>query len=235
MSLPVPSRYRIVPARASRRGLAWPLLALAWAASLAALACWLPRGGGPAGRRDPSPAALQDELARARAELAELRRRQALAAQSDRISRAANRDLQDTLTERDGQIAALRADVAFYQRLVGPTARPSGLGVYSSRFEPAGGDAWNYRIVLTQTLNRGAVSQGSMRLAIAGQRDGRDEVLEGPAVQPAPQAFSFRYFQELQGSVRLPAGFVPRQVRVSLLAGDQAAVQQQFPWPSAGT
>lgn len=231
----IPPRYRIVPARPSRRGLLPVLLGLAWVGSLAGVAWLAGHAGGARAGLDTQLDQAHAALAVARRELAGLRQRQAAAEQSDRISRAANQDLQGTLAEREHQVAALRADVAFYERLVGPTARRSGLGVYSSRFEPAGSDGWNYRIVLTQTLNRGAVSQGRMRLAIDGQRAGRPETLDGVALQPAPQEFSFRYFQELRGNVRLPAGFAPQRVRVSLLSGDQVAVQKQFPWPMAGT
>ncbi len=35
-------------------------------------------------------------------------------------------DIQSLLAERDEQIAALRADVAFYERLVGATAQRKG-------------------------------------------------------------------------------------------------------------
>jgi len=55
------------------------------------------------------------------------------------------------------------------------------------------------------------------------------------AQQPAApaQAYSFRYFQQLRGSVMLPEGFTPQRVRVSL-RGDGAALEQTLPWGSAG-
>ncbi len=60
-----------------------------------------------------------------------LQQRVATLSRSDQISREANRDLQSTLAERDEEIAALRADVAFYERLVGSTAQRRGLAVHA--------------------------------------------------------------------------------------------------------
>src|SRR5260221_10020240 len=58
------------------------------------------------------------ELATAQNELEATRERESLATRSDQVSRTANQSLQDSLREREEEIAALRADLAFYQRLV---------------------------------------------------------------------------------------------------------------------
>jgi hypothetical protein len=68
---------------------------------------------------------------------------------SDQISRDANRDLQGSLAERDEEIAGLRADVAFYERLVGATAQRRGLAVHALKMA-AGRPAWHFT-ALTQT------------------------------------------------------------------------------------
>ncbi|MEG3194101.1 DUF6776 family protein, partial [Lysobacter sp. D1-1-M9] len=43
------------------------------------------------------------------------------------------------------------------------------------------------------------------------------------------QPYSFRYFQQLDGSVMLPAGFTPQRVRVSL-RGRDASLDQAIAW-----
>ncbi|MFT3754404.1 MAG: hypothetical protein QM769_00410 [Pseudoxanthomonas sp.] len=190
-------------------------------------------GSGDAGR---DLHAARRELGQLRETLAELTQREATLSRSDQISRQANTDLQGTLTERDQEIASLRADVAFYERLVGPTAERQGLNVFSSEFANAGGSAWEYRIVLTQNLNRGAISAGRMRFAVEGQRDGRATTLDWAQLHPEPgapeQPYSFRYFQQLEGSVMLPEGFVPQRVRVSL-HGDDVAIERDFAWKAS--
>lgn len=175
----------------------------------------------------------RDQLRRWRSEARDLRQREATLLRSDQISRAANQRIQQTLAEREQEIAALRADAAFYQRLGGSTAVPKGLNVHSARFAQEDGGSWRYMITLTQNLNRGVVTIGELRFVIDGVRDGKlttltwDELHQRSGT-PA-QTYSFRYFQQMDGSVMLPADFTPQRVRVSL-RGSGATVNHTLGW-----
>ena len=143
--------------------------------------------------------------------MTELRQKQATLEASDRISRAANTEVQSSLAERDEEIAGLRADVAFYERLVGSTSQRKGLNTHSIEFSPEAAGTWQYTAVLTQNLNRGAISQGQMRFTVEGVKNGKlatiswDDLHQRSKVPG--QDYSFRYFQQLTGSVMLPADF----------------------------
>ena len=121
----------------------------------------------------------------------------------------------------------------FYERLVGSTGQRQGLRVHEARFAPESGGTWHYTVTLTQNLNRGAISKGSLRFAVEGVRGGKlstlkwDDLLQKPGAPPKP--FSFRYFQQIEDSVMLPADFTPQRVHVSLLANG-SSVEQTFPW-----
>jgi len=237
MPVSIPPRYQIVPRRPSRRGLWMAGAVLLWAATVVGvwqLATW---------RAAPAMASLQKQLGQARAVLAEERarstglgQREATLAVSERISRSANGELQATLAERDEEIAGLRADLAFYERLVGATGQRKGLSVHQAEFLPDAGGAWQYQIMLTQSLNRGAISQGQMRFAVEGVRSGKLATIGWDDLQQKSQSpgqpYSFRYFQQLDGRVMLPAGFTPQRVKVQL-AGQDAAVEQAFDWKLA--
>lgn len=168
-------------------------------------------------------------------QLDQLRQEVATLKRSDQISRNANAELQSTLTEREEEISGLRADVDFYERLVGSTGKRQGLRVHEANFVPQSGGAWHYTVTLTQNLNRGAISKGTMRFAVEGVRGGKlttvkwDELLNKPGAPGKP--YSFRYFQELEDSVMLPPGFTPQRVRVSLV-GNGNSVDQTFAWES---
>ncbi|RXR03533.1 DUF6776 family protein [Pseudoxanthomonas composti] len=240
MPAKTPSRYRIVPATPAasrwRRRLLW---GGAWLASLAVVAVIAVSVAGPgAGSSGLQALSSRRALNEAQRQIRTLTQRQATLTRSDSISREANRDLQSTLAERDQEIADLRADVDFYERLVGPTDQRKGLTVFSSQFVDQGPAGWDYQIVLTQTLNRGAISEGQMRLAVEGLRDGKLTTLDwnalhGQAAAPA-QTYSFRYFQQLEGRVMLPAGFTPQRVKVSL-RGQDVAIERDLDWKVAGT
>jgi hypothetical protein len=172
-----------------------------------------------------------------RREIDQLQQRVTTLGRSDQISRDANRDLQSTLAERDEEIAGLRADVAFYERLVGSTAQRRGLAVHSLRLQPQTDTAWHFTGTLTQNLNRGAVSTGQLSLAIEGTRGGKLEKLTWPVLRQQSNApgmtYSFKYFQQIEGDVFLPADFTPVRVAVRLAPRSGAAIEQSFTWAEA--
>ena len=238
MSAPVPSRFRIVPRDAAvrRRGTSL-LLGLTWVVSVGAV--WWAASHTAAPRlaqADAARAQAEREAKAVRSELTALRQRESTLARSDQISRAANAEVQDALAERDEEIAALRADIAFYERLVGSTSQRKGLTVHVAEFAPEAGGTWRYQIMLTQTMNRGAISEGQMRFFVEGVRAGKLATVQWDELhqqRSAPaQAYSFRYFQQLDGNVMLPPGFTPQRVKVSL-HGQDAAVEQALDWKTA--
>lgn len=170
-------------------------------------------------------------------ELDGLRQQVATLARSDQVSREANQDLQGTLAERDEEVSALRADVAFYERLVGSTSQRRGLTVHGLRLQPQGEGAWRFSATLTQTLNRAAVSRGRLTLAVEGSRNGSMERLEWSDLRPQDEAmgaeYSFKYFQQLEGDILLPADFKPLRVHVRLAPAGAPAVDASFPWVEA--
>ncbi|MGH8084680.1 MAG: DUF6776 family protein [Lysobacter sp.] len=187
-------------------------------------------------------AASESARERLQADHEELQQRVATLNRSDQISRDANRDLQGTLAERDEQIAGLRADVAFYERLVGATAQRRGLSVHaltmqSQGVQPQADSVWHFQSTLTQNLNRGAVSAGRLTLEIEGSNDGKLRTLEWDALRQQEDAdgveYSFKYFQQVEGDVILPEGFSPVRVTVHLQPGSGAAVEQSFTWGQA--
>ncbi|MDV3469941.1 DUF6776 family protein [Stenotrophomonas sp. C3(2023)] len=236
-----PSRVQIrlpgqAPAPGDRRRLL--VLAAVWVATVllaGLLGAWLGARSGSDGQQLNSAEQRDSGLQQ---ELLELRQKQATLEASDRISRAANSDVQATLAERDEEIAGLRADVAFYERLVGATSQRKGLNTHSIEFRQEAAGTWQYTAVLTQNLNRGAISQGQMRFVVEGVKNGKlatvswDELHQREKVPG--QDYSFRYFQQLNGSVMLPADFTPQRVRVTLGSGTGGATQV-FDWKIAGT
>jgi hypothetical protein len=235
MSLPRTddTRFIVVPRRASdrlRRIAVW----VGWPLSLGALWAWM------AWQAEPALTALRAEHgellkvhAEARAELEGLKQQAATLTRSEQISRAANTEVQETLAERDEEIAALRADVAFYERLVGATGQRRGLSVHAAEFQPEAGGSWRYTVTLTQNLNRGAISAGRMRFGVEGVAGGALKNVAWNTLKQADnapgQAYSFRYFQKLEGSIVLPAGFTPQRVRVALDGGG-GPIEAIVPW-----
>ncbi|MEP6906445.1 MAG: DUF6776 family protein [Pseudoxanthomonas sp.] len=163
-----------------------------------------------------------------------LEQRAATLSRSDQISRDANGDLQSTLSERDEEIAGLRADVAFYERFVCATAQRRGLAVHELKLLPSGEQTWHFIATLTQNLNRGAVNAGRLQVAVEGTREGKLQRLAWADLRQQPNApglaYSFKYFQQVEGDLLLPADFKPTRVSVRLVPSGGNAVEQSFSW-----
>ena len=209
-------------------------LLLAWAASLALAWAWASRRAAPGLEQARQALAQERKQATAdRESLDDLRQQVATLKRSDQISRNANLELQKALAEREEEVSGLRADLDFYERLVGSTGQRQGLRVHEAVFAPEAGGTWHYTVTLTQNLNRGAISKGSMRFVVDGIRDGKlgtvgwDELVQEKNAAGKP--FSFRYFQQLEDSVMLPPGFVPQRVRVTL-QGNAGRIEKAFTW-----
>jgi hypothetical protein len=230
---PNPQRFMIVPKKTPWRG--WLLvIAVLWLLSLAGAWYWASSSSTPAPagtirlnqQQTNQQEDVEQQLRNALQQLATLRR-------SEQISRNANTELQSTLSDRDEEIEGLRADVAFYERLVGATAQRRGLNVHDIQFAPEVGGTWHFTATVTQNLNRGAISQGNMKFSVEGISAGRLKTVPWEIlVQKSDMGgkpYSFRYFQELEGSVLLPTGFTPQRVKV-VLRGNSGQADQVFPW-----
>jgi hypothetical protein len=206
---------------------AWMLLVLAWGWFF-----WRDLGS-DSGRLRAAVAAAEAGRLALEKENARLKQELAIAQRADFISRSANNQIQESLADKEERIAGLKADLDFYERLVGSGGRRQGLNVHDAEFVIGSAGAWQYTITLTQNINRGGMSTGRMQFAIEGVSGGKLRTLAwNELVQDADapgQSFSFRYFQALQGTVMLPAGFSPQRVKVSL-KGASGTSEQTFSW-----
>ena len=208
------------------------LLGLVWAGSLlivAALAASF--AARPLGAPDRGA-----ELAAAQKENDALKSRVAVLTRSEQVARAALADVQQTLRERDEEVDGLRADVAFYARLVGGTRR-EGLAVHALQVRPVpGSKAWNFSATLTQSFKRGQEIKGRLTLAVQGVANGQLTTLDwGTLAQgrdPSGIEYGFKYFQQVGGTIMLPAGFAANRVIVRA-DGEGGRVEQEFSWTDA--
>ena len=170
-------------------------------------------------------------------QIEQLEQRAATLSRSDQISRDANRDLQTALAERDEELAGLRADVAFFERFVGATGQRRGLTVHELKLQPQTEQAWHFTATLTQNLNRGAVNAGRLLVSIEGTRAGKLQRLAWSDLRQQADApglpYSFKYFQQVEGDLVLPADFQPVRVTARLVPQNGAAVEQSFTWAAA--
>lgn len=236
--VPPPPRLTVRPLEPERSAGRRALLVLLWLASAA--------GAGLAGAHYAAPlmartqaqlSALRESSDAQAVELEQARGALASAERDAQVAQAANRELQDTLREREQEIAALRADLGFYQRLVGGAQRRT-LGVHQLALEPlADPHAFAFALTLTQNLKKSALTEGNAEIAIEGVRDGKVITVPWRELSGrddgAPLKFSFKYFQRLEGTLALPQGLVPNRILVSASSAGGERAEQAFAWDEA--
>ncbi|NID04897.1 hypothetical protein HBF26_08360 [Luteibacter jiangsuensis] len=192
------------------------LVAGGWALSLilVSLGVWF------AAQRAPTVAGDRGTVRQLKADNEDLRQQVANLQRAGQVADVAAKELKRNLAERDEEISGLRTDLAFYSRLVGGGGQRDGLKIQGARSTPVKGaaNAWNLVVTLTQNARRGEVVEGSLKFAVEGIQGNKVATLEGPALGQGAQStnlpFSFKYFQQIQGSFTLPAGFKPTRLRL---------------------
>jgi hypothetical protein len=167
-----------------------------------------------------------------------LQNRLAILQRDRQVSQVADRVLQKNLAERDEEIRGLRADQAFYSRLVGTDAQPGALTVHGLVLKPiARTRAFNFTVTLTHSAEGGKETEGKLSLAVEGIRNDKLALLDwsdlgGPnAGHGLP--FAFKYFQQVQGTLMLPEGFTPNRIRVTVDPDQGQTITRGMSWDEA--
>jgi len=229
VKVPPPPVLVVRPQRPDRRWLRALVVVGVWLASLALAQVLLRQAG-----------TLADHaaLAGAKKEQEALLQRIAVLERSEQVARAANGDLQQSLRDRQEEIAALRADLAFYSRLTNG-GRLEALSVHGVHLQAgAAPRVYNFSVTLTQTLKSGQIASGRVRLSVNGVQGGKLTALGWGEIAPNQEgsglAFSFKYFQQISGTLMLPEGFTPNRIRVEADAGgEMGRADQEFTWADA--
>ena len=164
-----------------------------------------------------------------------LRARQAVLEREADVLRQANRLLREEETARQAELDALHSELDFYRRLAGTSGAQTGLDVYRADLMATASDrVFQFVLTLTQNIRRASIIAGRARIDVEGILDDRPVTLhwaqlsDGAAAEPA---FRFKYFQQLEGYLALPDGFIPTRLQVTLESGGQRnPVQRSYGW-----
>lgn len=146
--------------------------------------------------------------------------------------------LQESMASRDAEMQTLKQEQAFYARLIGIDGDRSGLGVHSIALAPVKGtNAWNFTVTLVNTAENADAARGNLTVAVEGVQSGKLATLDWAALAGSNGKngipFAFKFFQQLQGSLALPSGFVPNRVAVTLHPASGAAITRTLGWNDA--
>lgn len=228
-----PPRFVVRPHDASAGRRRW-WLGAAWAVSLLIVGLVvgsIAHHGTPAATEERELKALTRQNNDLQQQVANLQR-------AGQVADIANRSLRKTLSEREEEISGLRADLGFYARLTGGDAQREGLKVQEVRLEPVDqSHGWNLTLSLTQNAKRGDDVSGNATVSVEGLRAEKVVQLDWPALGDTAQhdgiPFRFKYFQQLHGTIVLPADFRPTRLIIKVQPAGDDPVTRTVAWGEA--
>ncbi len=155
---------------------------------------------------------------------------------TQRVDREAYAQVEKSLGDLQTQINRQSQDLAFYRGIVSPADGLTGLKIQRVQVLP-GSVAHEYRlrIVLIQAARHNSAASGTLEVTLDGIQGGKPVSLPLEEITAAARhvvGFSFRYYQELEVDLKLPAGFEPSRVQVEAqLSGSEVPpIRQPFTW-----
>ena len=182
---------------------------------------------------------LRDRLAEVRAEILDLEQENANLLMASAMDEEAELQLREQLVDWRERNETLESEIQFYLSLMEPSSSESGVFIANAELqateEPS---VYRYSVIIGQkSLNHPRVA-GSVELQVISENEnqyavlGLADITDGGAELP----LGFRFFQQLDGTIYLPAEFVPNQwrVEVNLASASSSSIRQTYDWPFLG-
>lgn len=178
--------------------------------------------------------ALQKKIAHILDENQELREQKAVLEHGGNIEKQAYDQVNTSLKTLQDEILELKEEVAFYRSIVAPKESSKGLRIQSFKLEENGQErGYRFKLVLTQVIKNNKITRGTVTMVVEGLQSDKPTELKLSEVTTARRStlsFKFKYFQNLEGDVQLPDGFIPSRVKLSI-ASNRTNIDKTFDWP----
>lgn len=138
--------------------------------------------------------------------------------QSAKVDDQSNQQLVDTIKQlRDTQMQ-LEAELQFYRNIMAPELAQEGLTIADFELTQSEQPQLSqFKLVLTQAGRQEQFIKGVVELKLDGELNGKAKTFlfsELGTFQAKHFQFQFRYFQNIEGEITLPDGFIAQQVTI---------------------
>lgn len=179
---------------------------------------------------------LADALDQAEKHNAELSEQITVLQQQRDVDRNAREQVQASLQDMQHKLADTQEELGFYKGIVSPASGEEGIRVQTLKISNGGAPRlYHYRLVLIQARTRELRVSGNLDMKIYGVQAGKPLILDAHDIAPSGTpslGFAFQYFQNLEGDVFFPEGFMPGRIEVTIHESGHGPVQQNFDWTS---
>lgn len=176
-------------------------------------------------------ATLEADVDRYRAEATDLRSRNATLESELAMNKGAQEALSRQVNELSSDNAQIKDELAFLQKLVADSSKGEGLAIQRLAIEPDGEDTWRYSLIVVRggSPKDEFVGRIVLRATVSGGTPGLDaptRTIELPSDEPESSpalSLKFKYYQRVEGQIRVPPGARVVAVAVRAYESGQAA------------
>lgn len=202
----------------------WRGLILVVALALAVgLVWWWP---GMGGIESGELARLRERIRALETDNEQLRLERIKAERQTQIESAAQLDTERAVKTLQNENATLKEELVFMRGMM--SGDRAGVSVYRFKVERESAGVYRYQLLVVQAGQREKPFQGHYQLVVTGQEGARKTVLTIPANDPAT-AEKFRFnltaYQNLEGSFRVPANLVVKNVEARIFGEGSAQIR----------
>lgn len=173
-------------------------------------------------------------------QITELKQEIALFETHREIDQEAYKVVEADLIDLQRKIQEQRDAIAFYRGIVSPADGGRGLRVQDFKVTQGKDERqFHMRLVLVQVMQHDRSVKGDVEFSLEGSQDGVATTYNLEQLLPDDEKsnwpFAFRYFQDFDRELVLPAGFTPEKVNIEVKSRTKsiASVKQSILWRTA--
>jgi hypothetical protein len=187
---------------------------------------------------EPDRAELVEEIELLRIGNFDLNRQMAILDRTSVMDQRANEEVQDTISSLRNQVALLEQDITYYRSVVSEETEDTGLiisnwDINSTRED----DLYRYKLVMRQQDADGdTFLTGHVNVSLVGRQNEEFVTFPLHAVSAEQDQLDirlrFKFFQNIEGELTLPKGFVPNLVQIAAVETSpfEKTFDQDFSW-----
>ncbi len=161
--------------------------------------------------------ALQQQLEEINRQYAESQHQAAMIERNSRIDDDASKQLKKSLNEAQQEALELKKELAFYKSVVSPKQEKRSLAIQTIQLKREDNGEFRYKVMVSQRGRNDKLARGSIDIKVEGQDGDQPKTLalsDVSANAKKSTRFGFKYFQNFEGTLSLPATFTPENLRV---------------------
>ncbi len=178
----------------------------------------------------------QEKIKRLEDEREELRRELTIAKQSAQMDQEAIRAIKAQIKRFQDERLKMEEELAFLQGIVSSNSDKKGLRIQKFKLSPGIEEGeFSYEFTVSQVIKSGLVAKGKIDITLEGLQDGRSTRLGLEKLaedKKSNHKMRFRFFQNVQGKLKIPAGFAPAKLIIEVQPESKKldSVTEVFDW-----